>query len=794
MMGLKRVNSSNFLRVIIIPLIIYFIIVAAYILFTSYTERNRIIAEVNHRLVTAAGQIKNILDPTFFDRATQKGSISDSENYRNTVLLSRHAKTAGLTYLYAAVVRDGKVFFIASSANDEEFLKKELPAYWQAYPEATPEFIHTSGASEPTYESSDDRWGKFESAIISETSPGGTPYLVGADIDIGYINTQILGRIPYIAMQAVFFLLIVLPFFFYLRRYYKKNTRLLELEIQDRKHAEKQLEDYKLNLEEMVQARTDQLQQEVAERRIISEDLQLAKELAMKETRAKSIFLANMSHEIRTPMNGVIGMTSILKETNLTEEQREYLEIIEISGNNLMAIINDILDFSKIEAGQVELENVHFNLRHNTEEIVKMLHSKAEDKGLKLYLTVSSDLPEMIKGDPVRLKQIILNLTNNALKFTNEGFVSIEIEPVWQNEVQLMVKCKVTDTGLGISEKGKEKLFKEFSQTDVSTTRKYGGTGLGLKIANDLVILMGGEIGVESEEGKGSVFWFTAVFGKLQKDDLEKLAKDKQRDDFKNVPILLVEDNYISQRVAKTSLEKDGYDNIEIADNGRIAIRLFEKKEYEVILMDIRMPVMDGLEATEKIREMERNMLQRRPAYIVAFTAYAVQGDKERFLEAGMDDYVAKPFQPDELIRVIEKYISKRDVRKQRTLNILLAEDNKINQKVAMKTLESFGHKVELSETGIDAIEKFRAGNFDLILMDVEMPELDGIEATRHIRRIEREESMQGAPRKKIKIVALTASTTKEDREKCIASGMDDYISKPFRQSELARALNVLSE
>ena len=794
MTGSLRMNRGNFLRIIILPAFIYFILLAFYIVLTCYTERNSIITEVNNRLFIAAGQVKNILGPTFFDRAVRQGSISDSEHYRNIVLLSKHAKTAGLADLYATVVRNGKVFFIASSAKDEEFLKKKLPPYWKAFPEATPEFIQTINNGGPTYESSEDRWGSFESAIICETSSGGNRYLVGADMDISYINSHILSRIPYIIMQAVFFLLIALPFFFSLRRYYQQQTRLLVLEIQNRTLAEKQLEEYKMNLEIMVQARTDQLQQEIAERRIMSEELQVAKEVAMKESRAKSIFLANMSHEIRTPMNGVIGMTSILKETNLTAEQKEYLEIIEISGNNLMSIINDILDFSKIEAGQVELENVHLNLRHNIEEIIKMLRGKAEEKNLKLYLTVSSDLPEMIKGDPVRLKQIVLNLTNNALKFTNEGQVGIDIDLVWQNEAHLMVKCKVIDTGLGISERGKEKLFKEFSQTDASTTRKYGGTGLGLKIAYDLVLLMGGEIGVESEEGKGSVFWFTAVFGKLQKDDLEKLENEKKRDDFKNLPILLVEDNYISQRVAKTSLEKDGYDNIEIAENGRIALRLFEKKEYEVILMDIRMPVMDGLEATEKIREMERNMLQRTPAYIVAFTAYAVEGDKERFLEAGMDDYVAKPFQPDELIRIIEKYVSKRSLRKQKSLNILLAEDNKINQKVAMKTLEAFGHNVELSETGINAIEKFRSGNFDLILMDVEMPELDGIEATRRIRRIEREDLLHGVPRKKVKIVALTASTTREDREKCIASGMDDYISKPFRQSELARALAVITD
>jgi len=785
------VRNWNVIKIFVIPSIIYLIMGGLYILFTSNFERKRIISEVDHRLIVGASSIKTILDSTFFDRATDSGKITKEEHLRNILLLSRYSQTADLAYLYAAVIKNGKVYFIASSAQDKEFLQHKLPKYWQVYPEATQEFIQTINSNKPTFEVSEDRWGKFESAILCQTSRNGNRYLVGADMDISFVQAMILSRIPFIAMRAFFFLLIVSPFFYFLAKYYKKYTFTLETEIKDRKRAEKQLGDYKDHLEEIVQSRTEQLQQEITERKVISEELQRAKELAIKESRAKSIFLANMSHEIRTPMNGVIGMTNILRETNLTDEQKEYLEIIEISGSNLLSIINDVLDFSKIEAGQVELENIAFNLRHNIEEVIKMIHLRAQGKGLKLFLTVSSELPDVMKGDPVRLKQIVMNLASNAIKFTNEGSINIEIEPVWQNESQLFVKCRVIDTGLGISVKGQEKLFKEFSQTDLSTTRKYGGTGLGLKIAYDLVRLMGGEIGVESEEGRGSVFWFTAVFGKMLKVELDQIEKEKQKDDITNISILLVEDNYISQRVARTSLERDGFTNLEIAENGRVAIRMFEKKEYEIILMDIRMPVMDGLEATEKIREIERSMPQRRPSYIVAFTAYAVEGDKERFLEAGMDSYIAKPFQPEELVRVITSFASKRETRKQRALHILLAEDNKINQKVAIKTLEALGHQVVLAETGKEAVDSFKTDEFDIILMDVEMPDLDGIEATRVIRKIERDEILNGVGRKKVKIVALTASTTKEDRELCIASGMDDYISKPFRQSELVRALEI---
>jgi len=771
--------------------IIYLIGVLFYTLWTSYQERRRIIEQVHGELIEAASNIKNILPPGFHDRALENFSISDSENYQNTVLLSKCANTAGIKYLYTAVIRNGKVFFTSSSATPEEFLKRELPVYWQEYPETTDALRNSIDKTEPVYESSVDRWGSFESVLIPEITSEGNKYLAGADIDTAFIDALIWQRIPGILMMGFFFLIIVIPVLIAIRGSYKKNTIRLEGLINERVKAENELIEYRSNLEEIVKSRTEQLQQEVEERRSLEEELKKSQEIAIRESRAKSIFLANMSHEIRTPMNGVIGMAHILKETELNKEQREYLDIIEISGNNLLSIINDILDFSKIEAGQVELETIPFNLNQQVEEVIKILHTKALGKGLKLFYSASHQLPEMVKGDPIRFKQIIMNLTNNAIKFTKDGSITIELEQEWQETDKLMVRCKVIDTGIGISEAGKEKLFKEFSQTDTSTTRKFGGTGLGLKISKDLAHLMKGDIGAMSAEGQGSTFWFTAVFDKMLQEEIDNLKLSQKDTRLKSFAILLVEDNYISQRVAKTSLERDGYHNIDIALNGKVAVKMFGEKEYKLVLMDIRMPVMDGLEATEKFREIERLNPQRAATYIVAFTAYAVEGDRERFLEAGMDDYIAKPFQPEELIKIIEKYAEKIRLRTQRSLVILLAEDNKINQKVGLKTLEAFGHKVDLAENGFEAVEKCKENEYDLILMDLEMPEMDGLEATRIIRMMERERLLTDDTRKKVKIVALTAHSTTEDREHCLAAGMDDYISKPFRQSEIVRALNI---
>jgi PAS domain S-box-containing protein len=393
---------------------------------------------------------------------------------------------------------------------------------------------------------------------------------------------------------------------------------------------------------------------DVTENHYDKEALQSAKDAADSANLAKSMFLAHMSHEIRTPMNGIIGMTELLMQTELNQEQREFLQVMKLSGDNLLKIINDILDFSKIEAGRIVLESIDFNLEEKLDEVIKLLDFQANKKGLYLKTQISQEVPDILNGDPLRTKQVLINLINNAIKFTETGGITIEVEVIESDEHSIKLLFRVSDTGIGINPEGKEKLFQAFSQTDPSTTRKFGGTGLGLTISKRLVELMNGEIGVDSEYGKGSSFWFTSVFktGETNRPTEEQLPQATITSPPRHLSILLAEDNPINQRVALFNLTKLGH-KVDIAENGQVAVEMATCKQYHLILMDIQMPVKNGLDAAREIREYEIKIKETNPVPIIAMTANAVKGDMESFLQGGMNGYISKPFKSVDLEQVL---------------------------------------------------------------------------------------------------------------------------------------------
>ncbi len=542
--------------------------------------------------------------------------------------------------------------------------------------------------------------------------------------------------------------------------------------------------------QEYIGIRTD-----ITEQKRTEQALALSRDAAEAASRAKSDFLANMSHEIRTPMNGVIGMTDLVLDTELDGEQREYLSVVKSSAQSLLVIINDILDFSKIEAGRLGIESIAFDLRRTLAETLKTLSPRAHEKSLEVISDVDASVPARLLGDPGRLRQILVNLVGNAIKFTAHGSIFVSVRLLRQDAAMAKIHVSVKDTGIGIAEDKQGLIFEAFAQEDTSTTRRYGGTGLGLTICKRLVELMQGEIGVDSKLGEGSDFHFSLTLGV----DKSGAGHAPVRASLRGVVCLLVDDNLINQQVLSGMLKRSGM-VVHVASSAAEAQAwLAGDTVPDVILTDVHMPVMDGFEFGEWIRQQAR--LLTTP--VIVLSSGAMRGDAQRCRELGLNGYFPKPVEEDELLQAVQELlghaesvepdeqkrglVTRHALRDQSAgLSVLLVEDHPVNQKLAIRLLEKWGHRCVLAHNGEEALALFEQMPFDVCLMDMQMPVMGGLECTRLLRQ--REIALGTST--PLHIIAMTANAMQGDREACMAAGMNDYLSKPIKPADLQTKLD----
>ena len=569
------------------------------------------------------------------------------------------------------------------------------------------------------------------------------------------------------------------------------KNRALETEVAQRKQVERELSRHVVDLQEAKHCTERQAEALVLQ----AEELDAARHAALESARVKSEFLANMSHEIRTPMNGVIGMATLLRDTRLNDEQQEYVQTIQSSGDALLSIISDILDFSKMEAGKLNFEILELDLSKTVDEAVELVAERAHSKRVELLVSFEPDVPRMLRGDPGRLRQVLLNLLTNAVKFTDQGEVALHLEKLEETLTDALLRFSVRDTGIGIAPEVQERLFSSFTQADMSTTRKYGGTGLGLAISQKLTHMMEGAIGIDSVPGEGSTFWFTA---RLEKQSAvgQSLSVPKE---LEGVRLLIVDDNESSREILR-SLTAGWEMRPDEAARGREALERLKTAAaqgdpYRIVLLDHELPDMNAGKFAAGLQGEPEEIAK---AGLVLLQPYGLPQDESCIQEPRLRNVVAKPVRQARLLRGLAMSIGVEGVANgagpaaalgqtaeaatTKKGRVLVAEDNRVNQMVAVKLLDKMGYAADVVCNGREAVESARKDSYDLILMDCQMPELDGYAATAEIR--ERRGKAPHTP-----IIALTANSMQGDREKCLAAGMDDYLSKPIALGALAAIL-----
>ncbi|MFQ5749923.1 MAG: response regulator, partial [Planctomycetota bacterium] len=553
-------------------------------------------------------------------------------------------------------------------------------------------------------------------------------------------------------------------------------------------------------------ARQEALQELIEEKSRAERAMKAARDSALEASQLKSEFLANMSHEIRTPIHGVMGMADLLMETPLDPQQKDLAQSIQASADTLLAIINDILDFSKIEAGRMELETIDFDLHHLLEEVVTLLAGRAQAKGLELALFIAPEVPSWLRGDPTRIRQVLTNLAGNAVKFTDQGEVLLHASLDASRGGRRSLRFSVQDTGIGIPPGRQKDLFQAFTQGDGSTSRRFGGTGLGLAISRRLVEMMGGKIGMESRPGHGSIFFFTLELEVSPKALSEPSPPYRGTSEalsrLDSLHVLVVDDNETNRKILVHQLGAWGMEP-ETAGDGFRALEALERsrrqgRPFDLALLDLQMPGMDGLELAHRIRKEAG--LSDLPLVLLTSLGAPLSGEKVR--KTGIQAQISKPVRPSQLFDRLAEVLGGEAEEGQmgvpaepapsRQGRVLLAEDNPVNQKVARRILEKFGYEVDVAADGNEVLDLLGRNPYDLVLMDCQMPHRDGFETTREIRRREKRKTKASGP--KLPIVAMTANALQGDRERCLEAGMDDYLSKPFKPEELLRVLEHWKE